>query len=143
MHAQHWIACGAAVGALGATLGAFGAHAAPDWLAALGYDSAEATRRLAIFETGARYQMYAAVALLVAGFGKQVFGGAAWGAAGWLHLLGGLWFSSLLYALTFLGPAWSKLGAIVPLGGATMIGGWVTLAAAALLAGKKDRPPEA
>jgi uncharacterized membrane protein YgdD (TMEM256/DUF423 family) len=41
-------------------------------------------------------------------------------------------FSGLLQVLTFVGPQWNWLGAVVPLGGVSMIAGWTALAVGAL-----------
>jgi len=41
-------------------------------------------------------------------------------------------FSGLLYALIFTGPEWRWLGAVVPLGGLSLITGWVLVAIGAL-----------
>jgi uncharacterized membrane protein YgdD (TMEM256/DUF423 family) len=34
--------------------------------------------------------------------------------------------------LTFTGPAWNWLGAVVPVGGLSMMAGWIALAAGAI-----------
>jgi uncharacterized membrane protein YgdD (TMEM256/DUF423 family) len=52
--------------------------------------------------------------------------------AGWLFVIGIVVFSGSLYVMTFTGARW--LGAITPVGGLAFIGGWLALAAAALLA---------
>jgi uncharacterized membrane protein YgdD (TMEM256/DUF423 family) len=39
----------------------------------------------------------------------------------------------LLKVLTFADPSWKWLGAIVPLGGASMIAGWIAVAVGAIL----------
>jgi uncharacterized membrane protein YgdD (TMEM256/DUF423 family) len=43
-----------------------------------------------------------------------------------------LLFSGLLKVLTFAGPQWHWLGAIVPVGGISLILGWLAVAAGAL-----------
>ena len=50
---------------------------------------------------------------------------------GWAFLLGVVIFSGLLYVLTFSGPDWKWLGMVVPIGGVSLIVGWLALAAAA------------
>ena len=55
-----------------------------------------------------------------------------WRSAAWSFLVGVLLFSGLLKVLTFAGPSWNWLGAIVPLGGLAMILGWLALAIGAL-----------
>ena len=106
--------------------GAFGAHALRDSIPA---------DRLAVFETGARDQMYHALALLAVGWlGGQRSCRAA-RLAGWLFLVGTLLFSGSLYALAISGIRW--LGAITPFGGLAFLAGWLALAWSAL----KPRPP--
>lgn len=115
-----WFVAGALAGALGVVLGAFGAH---------GLKSRVSADLLAIFETGVRYQMYHALALLAVGL-VAARGTSPWiTAAGWLFLLGIAVFCGSLYALTFTGARW--LGAITPLGGLLFILGWLALAVAA------------
>ena len=100
--------------------GAFGAHAlrarlAPDLLA--------------VFETGARYQMYHALGLLAVAWiaSRSPSPLAAW--AWWLFVLGTLLFSGSLYALALSGIR--IFGAITPLGGLAFMAGWLCLALAA------------
>ncbi len=115
-----WFAVGALAGALGVALGAFGAH---------GLKSRVSAELLAVFETGVRYQMYHALALLAVGL-AAARGTSPWiSAAGWLFVLGIVVFSGSLYVLTFSGARW--LGAITPLGGLLFILGWLTLAVGA------------
>lgn len=111
---------GALFGGLSVAAGAFGAHALRAQLDA---------RMLEVFETGARYQMYHALALLaVAWLGTQVQG-AAVHVAGWAFVAGILLFSGSLYAMAFTGIR--ALGAITPVGGVAFIIGWLALAWAA------------
>jgi uncharacterized membrane protein YgdD (TMEM256/DUF423 family) len=108
-------------GGLAVMAGAFGAHALSD---RLGPDL------LATFETGVRYQMYHALALLVVALAIGRWTGSALPTvAGWLFVAGTLLFSSSLYLLTLTGARW--FGAITPFGGAAFIGGWLCLALAA------------
>ena len=111
---------GASSALIAVAAGAFGAHTLRDRLAA---------DLLATFETGARYQMYHALALLVAAWATTRWPGPLTAAAGWLFVLGTLIFSGSLYALSLSGLRW--LGAITPLGGVAFIGGWLCLALAA------------
>ena len=97
--------------------GAFGAHALrarlpPDLLA--------------VFETGARYQMYHALALLAVAWASNHWPGTPLRAAGWLFIGGTLLFSGSLYLLAVTGARW--LGAITPLGGLLFLAGWAALA---------------
>jgi len=99
--------------------GAFGAHAlrarlSPDLLA--------------VFETGARYQMYHALALMAVAWAVTRWPGGLAQWAGWLFVLGTLLFSGSLYALALSGIRW--LGAITPLGGVAFLAGWACLGVA-------------
>ncbi len=109
-------------GGLAVALGAFGAHALKGRLT---------PDLLTTFETGVRYQMYHALALLaVALAATRVPASGLLNAAGWLFLAGMLLFSGSLYLLCFTKKRW--LGAITPLGGLAFIAGWVCLALTAL-----------
>jgi uncharacterized membrane protein YgdD (TMEM256/DUF423 family) len=100
--------------------GAFGAHALRARLS---------PELLAVFETGARYQMYHALALIVTAWAAARWPGPLPQAAGWLFLAGTMLFSGSLYALALSGVRW--LGAITPLGGVAFLMGWICLALAA------------
>lgn len=109
---------GAILGAVGVALGAFGAH---------GLRSIVTPDRLAVFETGVRYHLVHALAIVA----------AAWAAhavhdtrppriAGALFAAGVVLFSGSLYALVGTGvTAW---GAVTPLGGLAFVAGWIALA---------------
>jgi uncharacterized membrane protein YgdD (TMEM256/DUF423 family) len=115
------------LGALSALIsvaaGAFGAHALRERLA---------PDMLAVFETGARYQMYHALGLLAVAWAVTRWPASTAGLAGWLFLAGTLLFCGTLYLLALTGQRW--LGAITPLGGLAFIAGWAALAWAALRA---------
>ncbi len=116
-----FLALGSISGGLGVALGAFGAHVLKDRLAA---------NMLANFETGVRYQMYHALALLAVAWAVGRWPGSAWPlAAGWAFVAGTILFSFSLYALALSGLRW--LGAITPLGGVAFVAGWVCLLVAA------------
>jgi uncharacterized membrane protein YgdD (TMEM256/DUF423 family) len=93
-------------GAMAVAAGAFGAHgasgAAVEWL-----------------KTGAQYQLIHVVAALVA-VRMEARGPA------WLFVIGAAIFALTLYAMALGAPRW--LGAITPIGGALLIGGWLWLA---------------
>jgi uncharacterized membrane protein YgdD (TMEM256/DUF423 family) len=112
---------GAVSGFIAVGAGAFGAH---------GLRARLSPDLLAVFETGARYQMYHALAIVAAAWAVHRWPGplAAW--AGWLFLAGTVVFSGSLYGLALTGVRW--LGAVTPLGGACFLAGWLCLAAAAL-----------
>jgi uncharacterized membrane protein YgdD (TMEM256/DUF423 family) len=113
-----FLALGALSGGLGVALGAFGAHALRARLAPVD---------LATFETGVRYQMYHALALLAVGLWiGRVGSSQTLSAAGWLFVLGTVLFSGSLYLLTLSGQRW--LGAITPLGGVAFIAAWLLVA---------------
>jgi uncharacterized membrane protein YgdD (TMEM256/DUF423 family) len=118
-----FLALGALSAAVSVGAGAFGAHALKARLA---------PDMLAVFETGARYQMYHALGLAAAAWaasrGPAAHGAAAW--AGWLFALGTVLFSGSLYALALSGVR--ALGAVTPLGGVAFIAGWIALAVAAV-----------
>jgi len=91
---------------------------------------APAVGRLITFETGVRYQMYHALALIAVAWAATRWSNSLTSVAGWLFVAGTLIFSGSLYALSLTGARW--LGAITPLGGVAFISGWLCLALAAL-----------
>lgn len=113
----------AIIGALSAGLsvaaGAFGAHA---------LRARVEPRLLEVFETGARYQMYHALALFAVAWAIGRPPSTLATTSGWLFIAGTLLFSGSLYAMTFTGIR--ALGAITPLGGVCFLAGWVCLALA-------------
>ena len=115
----------AALGAVSALVavaaGAFGAHALRARLA---------PELLAAFETGARYQMYHALALLLVAWAVTRWPVSPVRAAGWLFVAGTVLFSGSLYALALSGERW--LGAITPAGGLLLLVGWAALAVSAI-----------
>jgi uncharacterized membrane protein YgdD (TMEM256/DUF423 family) len=111
---------GAVFGGLGVALGAFGAH---------GLRSRLSPEMLAVFETGVRYQMYHALAiLLVSALISRLDAGRLLPAAGWAFSGGILLFSGSLYLLALTGV--TVLGAITPLGGLAFLVGWGLLISA-------------
>ena len=112
---------GSLSGLIAVAAGAFGAHTLRDRISA---------DLLATFETGVRYQMYHALALLAVAWAATRWTNSLTSVAGWLFVAGTLIFSGSLYALSLTGARW--LGAITPLGGVAFIGGWLCLALAAL-----------
>jgi len=111
---------GALSALIGVAAGAFGAHALRTRLS---------PELLAVFETGARYQMYHAFALFAVAWAATRWPGGLVNWSGWLFVVGTLLFSGSLYALALSGVRW--LGAITPLGGAAFLAGWLCLALAA------------
>lgn len=84
---------------------------------------------LEVFETGARYQMYHAIALLAVAWVASRWPGSLTTASGWLFVAGTVLFSGSLYAMALSDVR--ALGAITPIGGVCFIAGWVCLALAA------------
>lgn len=116
------------LGALSALLavaaGAFGSHALKTRLE---------PDLLQIFETGARYQLLHALALLAVALAAYRWPSQLWSWSGWSFVAGTVIFSGSLYALALTGQRW--LGAITPIGGAGFLVGWLLAAMAAWRAG--------
>jgi len=113
---------GSVLGFLGVAFGAFGAHALRSRLS---------PEMLAVFETGVRYQMYHAFAVLIVAAAIGRIGEARLLViAGWSFFAGVVLFSGSLYALTLSGIG--TLGAITPIGGLLFLLGWGCLAVFAL-----------
>ena len=127
MNAMLWLRIGAASGFVSVAAGAFGAHGLKERLA---------PEMLANFETGARYEMYHALALIVVGLGAIWKPSRAWSVAGWSFLVGTILFSGSLYAYALTGMRW--LGAITPFGGVGFLVGWAAIVGAA---GKRKEMP--
>jgi uncharacterized membrane protein YgdD (TMEM256/DUF423 family) len=148
--ARWLMVCSALSAALAVGLGAFGAHALKDQLPRI-HAAEHVARMEANWETAARYHLIHAVGALLATLVLQQClrhesgGGATTspgpspdnrsggGEPGWWFwtpvyglLLGPVIFSGCLYAMVLGAPRF--LGAIVPIGGALMIAGWVALA---------------
>jgi uncharacterized membrane protein YgdD (TMEM256/DUF423 family) len=106
----------ALMGLIGVGLGAFGAH---------GLRGRLAPDMLAVFETGVRYHMYHALALLLTAALLARADGRALVLAGWSFTAGIVIFSGSLYALALSGV--TVLGAITPIGGLAFLLGWICL----------------
>ncbi len=105
-------------GACGVAAGAFAAHMLSSRLE---------PKMLAAFETGARYQLLHAIALLaLSAWAPSTKAGQV---AGWGFAVGALLFTGSLYGLALGGP--KILGPITPLGGTLLIVGWIALGVAA------------
>jgi len=116
-----FFALGALLAALGVAAGAFGAHALRGRLS---------PEMLQVFETGVRYHLVHALALLAVAWAASRWSGSAVPLAGWLFLFGTVIFSGSLYGLSLSGAR--LLGAVTPLGGVALIAGWLALAWSAL-----------
>ena len=116
-----FLAIASALGGIAVVLGAFATHTLRDRLS---------ERALAIWETGTKYQMYHALALiLVALLISRFPNSTPLIVAGFAFIAGIFIFSDSLYALSLSGIKW--LGAITPLGGVALIIGWICLVVAA------------
>jgi len=119
-HMKLWLILGALSGFLSVALGAFAAH---------GLQARVGATELAVFETGARYQMYHALALLAVAWVAAQGGGSLATLAGWAFVAGTVLFSGSLY---YLGVTGSRaLVLITPIGGVSFLIGWASLAVAA------------
>ena len=116
-----FLLAGAVAGFIGVAFGAFGAH---------GLRGGLSPEMLAVFETGVRYHMYHALALLLTAALAGRFDGRSIVAAGWLFVAGIVLFSGSLYVLAVTGV--TTFGAITPIGGVAFLAGWLCLAVAAL-----------
>jgi uncharacterized membrane protein YgdD (TMEM256/DUF423 family) len=108
---------GAIFGFIAVAAGAFGAHALNKRLP---------PDLLAVFETGARYQMYHALALVLVGLLAARTTSSVLNAAGWLFVAGVVLFSGSLYALALSGVR--VLGAVTPFGGLCFLVAWALVA---------------
>ncbi len=119
--------------ALAVGLGAFGAHGLERPLQQWYPESA--ARKLDTWNTAVEYQMYHAIGLLIVGcFAERRFRFLR--AAAFCFVAGILVFSGLLYALVLSDV--KILGAIVPIGGVSMIAGWLLLGLSSLLPAKEE-----
>lgn len=135
-----WIMIGAVFGGLGVAAGAFGAHGLDDYFAdkyagaepktVAGHRVPASWKYLQDYNTGARYQMYHALALLGVGLLSLRRRKRSLELAGWLFALGIVLFCGALYVLTIAGPEWSNFrwGLVAPFGGAALILGWLAFA---------------
>jgi len=119
---QFFLTIAAIFAGLSVAGGAFGAHALREKIS---------ERSLEIFDTGARYQMYHALALLVVAMlmSRLETPSTTLVVSGWLFIIGVMIFSGSLYALSLTGI--KSLGAVAPLGGLALMLGWGALAVAA------------
>jgi uncharacterized membrane protein YgdD (TMEM256/DUF423 family) len=115
-----FLAIASMLGGISVVFGAFASHALKDRLSA---------NSLSIWETGTKYQMYHALALmLVALLIARYPNSNLLIVAGYAFIAGVFIFSGSLYALTLTGIKW--LGAVTPIGGMALIIGWLCLALA-------------
>jgi uncharacterized membrane protein YgdD (TMEM256/DUF423 family) len=133
--ASRWLLMGAIFGGLAVALGAFAAHGldkvfvekyAGQSRVVAGETLPLAQKFLNDFKTGAEYQMYHSLALLVVGLCAERRASRPLVVAGWAFTAGIVLFSGSLYALTLTGV--TKWGMVTPFGGVAFLVGWVALA---------------
>ena len=120
------IAIGALLGMLAVAFGAMGAHALKPFLT---------PKLLTNFHTAADYQMYHALAIVLAGLAyEKAQRPSLLLKASWLFISGIVLFSGSLYIYSLSGvKAWAM---ITPIGGLAFILGWIVFALAFLLSKK-------
>lgn len=112
---------GCVLAGVGVGLGAFGAH---------GLRAIVTPERLVTFETGVRYHLIHALAILIAAAAARAWPASSLpGWAGSLFAVGILVFSGSLYLLVLTDTRW--WGAVTPIGGVAFLAGWVLLALSA------------
>ncbi|HNP60179.1 MAG TPA: DUF423 domain-containing protein [Nitrospirales bacterium] len=115
--ARQILMSGALMAFLGVAIGAFGAHGLKPFLS---------EQMLAAFETGVRYHLIHALAILGAGLSLANVPLRQFRWAGWAFSLGIVLFSGSLYVMSISGVR--GLGIITPLGGLCFLVGWGLLA---------------
>jgi uncharacterized membrane protein YgdD (TMEM256/DUF423 family) len=113
-----WLLIAAINGFLAVAFGAFAAH---------GLSGRIDAHALQVFETGARYHMYHALAIGLAALAARGASSANWAAS--FFLLGIVLFSGSLYLLALTG--FRPLAFVTPFGGLSFLIGWALLAWAA------------
>ena len=114
---RHIVALGAVLAGVAVVTGAFAAHMIKPQLS---------ERMLEVFETGVRYHMFHALALIFSGWAFIQLGTNIFQKATLAFVAGIFLFSGSLYLLALSEIRW--LGAVTPLGGLCFITGWVCLA---------------
>lgn len=118
---KYFLLLGAILGFLSVAAGAFGAHALKQKIS---------TEMLAVFEVGARYQMYHALALMFIALTYPLIPNSFLLFSGWFFFTGTVVFSGSLYALALTGI--KIFGAVTPFGGTILLLGWGSLILAAI-----------
>lgn len=111
------------LGFAGVGLGAFGAHALKDALAARQMTSA--------WDTAVLYQLVHCVAIYATSLSVNPITKAAW-----FWMAGVLLFSGSLFAMALGGPSW--LGPVTPLGGVAFLIGWGLVIKSAVAVRRSD-----
>ena len=126
------IAISALLGFLAVALGAFCAHG----LRSLVEGASDASDRMRWWETGAQYHLAHALACGLAAWVHDRRGARAAFVASILFAIGVAVFAGSLYAMALGAPRW--LGAITPLGGLSLMAGWIALGVAAVPRAKRS-----
>jgi len=112
-----WLVVAAVNGFIAVAAGAFGAHGLRGH-----YDP----QAMGVFETGALYHMFHALAIGIAAIALR---GSSTNWAAWLFLIGIVLFCGSLYLMVLLGVR--GLGIVTPVGGLALLAGWAALGYAA------------
>ena len=112
MHDRAWLTVAAALGFTAVAAGAFGAH---------GPEGAVDARAAGLVETGSRYQMWHALAMLAGIASRRPMAMVLR-----LWTVGAVLFPLSLYALALGAPP--GLGLVTPIGGMALLLGWAALA---------------
>ncbi|MBP85393.1 MAG: hypothetical protein CMJ64_01545 [Planctomycetaceae bacterium] len=116
---------GSILGALAVILGAFGAHGLENAIKGWGLSAGEEAKRLHNWEVAVRYHMYHALALLAVGLLATQSSTKLLSWSAMFFTTGVLLFSGCLYAWVLNGNKTAVM--MVPLGGVSLIAGWVLL----------------
>ena len=111
---RFWLLAACSFGFLSVVFGAFGAHALENVLDEYGK---------AIYDRAVLYQMFHALALFGVGVIQHLFRNRSFSLAGWGFFIGVVLFSGSLFVLAITRLRW--LGAITPLGGCSLLFGWI------------------
>ena len=114
---KNLIVAGSIIAALSVLLGAFGAH---------GLKTLLSLEYLAIFETAVRYQLYHALGLMLMGISGFHLPDNLIYLPSYFLIFGTVIFSGTLITLVLTDLKW--LGAITPIGGLSLIIGWLLFA---------------
>jgi uncharacterized membrane protein YgdD (TMEM256/DUF423 family) len=118
---RNWLFGASVMGALGVLCGAFAAH---------GLSTRLDENAKSVFETGARYHMYHALAMALAALAMRGAALPRARIAAMLFFAGIILFSGSLYLLALTGV--TVLGFVTPAGGIAFVAGWIFLGLAAL-----------
>ena len=107
------VALGAVLAGVAVAAGALGAHMLRPRLS---------EKMMDVFETGVRYQMFHAFALVLSGWASMQTETTIFRKAAWSFLAGIVIFSGSLYTLALSDTGW--VGAMTPIGGLCFLAGW-------------------